>query len=482
MKKFLFTALMLLGIGFATSALSFSGKWEGTLDLGMAKLRVVFDLHELADGSLSATLDSPDQGVTGIPCEAKRLPGYYKLEIKVPSINACYTGAIDETRGHTIVGTFTQNGYELPLELGCTMHYDGDVVRYLKPEKPQTLSMMSKDGKIIETPDDEWKGSYNFQEVKFGHDDVTLAGTLYMPSGGGDNGFPAAIIVSGSGTQDRDGNMMGIKPYASIASYLHSRGIAVLCYDDRGAGKSSPLKGNETTFDFARDAQAAFDYMMTVNGIDHSRIGYIGHSEGGQIAFINAASNPRVAFVVSLAGPATSGRDVMVKQNLSLLDMMGVPYTPTQVEEVSAIFDDIVNIADTTALRESLRKRLAASTLQRYTNEQLEQTVAVMTSPWYITSIRFDPKPYLEKITCPVLALNGEWDFQVNAEQTFESLRANVKNVRCELLSEHNHMFQKCSSKLESMNYATQGNLSWQTCDLIENFIKGIFPEKSNTP
>ena len=478
MKKFLFTALMLLGIGFAASALSFSGKWEGTLDLGGATLRVVFNIHELADGTLSATLDSPDQGVTGIPCEATRLPGYYKLEIKVPSINASYTGAIDETKGQTIVGTFTQNGYELPLELGCTMHYDGDVVRHLKPEKPKKLSMMTKDGKIIETPEDEWKGSYNFQEVKFGHDDVTLAGTLYMPSGGGGNGFPAAIIVSGSGTQDRDGNMMGIKPYASIASYLHSRGIAVLCYDDRGAGESCPLNGNETTFDFARDAQAAFDYLMTVNGIDHSRIGYIGHSEGGQIAFINAASDKRVAFVVSLAGPAASGRDVMVQQNLSLLDLQGVPYTQTQVNEISSIFDDIVNIADTTALRNSLRSRLAASTLQRYTADQLEQAVAVMTSPWYLTSIRFNPKPYLEKITCPVLALNGEWDCQVDAKQTFDALKASVKNVRCELLQQHNHMFQKCNSKLESFNYPTQGDISWTTLGLIEEFIKGVYPKK----
>lgn len=477
MKKIISFVLMLSCVAFCAKALSFSGKWEGTLDLGATKLRVVFDIHELADGALSATLDSPDQGVTGISCEATRLPGYYKLEIKVPSINACYTGAVDETKENTIVGTLSQNGFELPLELCCVEHYTGGVVSYIKPKKPEEVKLLNGDSTTIK-PIDEWKGSYEFQEVKFGHDDVTLAGTLYMPSRGGERGFPAAIIVSGSGTQDRDGNMMGIKPYASIASYLHNRGIAVLCYDDRGAGESSPLKGNETTFDFAKDAQAAFDYLMTAKGIDHSRIGYIGHSEGGQIAFINAANDKRVAFVVSLAGPAASGRDVMVQQNLSILDMQGVPYTQTQIDEISGIFDDIVNIADTTALRESLRKRLAASTLQRYTAEQMEQSVAIMTSPWYITSIRFNPKPYLEKITCPVLALNGEWDCQVDAKQTFDALKASVKNVRCELLPKHNHMFQESESKLESLNYPALGDISWQTRGIIEDFIKGVYPEK----
>ncbi len=474
MKKFISLVLMLLCVGVGAKADWFSGKWEGKLQVGATQLTVVFDIHEFQDGTLSATLDSPDQGATGIPCEAKRLPGYYRLEIKVPSINACYTGAIDETKGHTLVGTFSQNGYELPLELGCTMHYDGNVVIYAKPEKPQKLYMRTEDGKIRETLEDEWRGNYHFQEVKFGHDDVTLAGTLYMPSG---RGLPAVIIVSGSGTQDRDGSMFNIKPYASIAAYLQNRGVAVLCYDDRGAGESSPLKGDETTFDFAKDAQAAFDYLTTVKGIDHTRIGYVGHSEGGQIAFINAANDPRVAFVISLAGPAASGRDVMVQQNLSILDFMGVPYTQTQVNEISAIFDDIVNISDTTALRESLRKRLAASTLQRYTNEQLEQSVAVMTSPWYLTSIRFDPKPYLQRITCPVYAFNGEWDCQVDAKQTFDALEANVKNVKCKLMPKHNHLFQQSETKLESMNYSTLGDISMDIREAIATIVKGIYPE-----
>ena len=448
MKKLLFTSLMIFFIGFAVSALSFSGKWEGTLKAGLVKLRLVFNIQESQDGTLSATLDSPNQGATDIPCDATRVPGNDKIEINVPLYHAKFTGALNNGK---IEGTFSQNGLNLPLTMEKVEKENSN------PDLPQ------------ETSNQE---SYDYL---FKHDGVTLAGQLDMPPASFSRPCPAVILISGSGTQDRDEALLGLKPFKVISDYLTSHGIAVFRYDDRGAGESSPLNGNETTLDFAKDAQAAFDLVCDqYEMIDPTCIGYIGHSEGGQIAFVNAASDKRVAFVVSLAGPAASGRDVMVKQNLSLLDMMGVPYTQSQVDEVSAIFDDIVNIADTVALRESLRKRLTASTLQHYTDEQIEQNVAAMTSPWYITYIRFNPKPYLEKITCPVLALNGEWDFQVDAKQTLDALKTSVKNVQCKLLPKHNHLFQECASKFESMNYATQGNISSITLDYIKDFIKCV--------
>ena len=476
MKKTISLVFMLLCVTFAAKAFWLSARWEGTVQMGKTQQTLKFNIGETRDGSLDAYICAINGEGTNIPCEASRLPGYYQVEIKIPSMNACFTGKVIDS--NCIDGTFSQNGKEHPLKLLCKDYDTGEVVQYIKPLKPKKLDQPNQDSTILIPVEKEWKGSFNFQEVKFGHDDVTLAGTLYMPSGCGENGLPAAVLVSGSGTQDRDGAMFGTKPYESIASYLLCRGVAVLCYDDRGAGESSPLKGNETTFDFARDAQAAFDFLMDYEGINHSRVGYIGHSEGGQIAFINAASDPRVAFVVSLAGPAVKGRDVMVKQNLSMLDMVGMPYTQSQVEEIEAIFDDIVNIADTTELQESLRKRFAASTLQRYTPELIEQSVALMTTPWYMTFVRLDPKAYLEKINCQVLALGGEWDFQVDAETSFNALKASVKNVRCELLPEHNHMFQKCASKLESLNYATQGEISSTTRGLILDFIKGVYTKK----
>ncbi|MBO4723490.1 MAG: alpha/beta hydrolase [Muribaculaceae bacterium] len=471
MKKTISLVIMLLCFGFAADAMWLSARWEGTVQVGKEQQTLKFNINEARDGSIDAYISAINGKGTNIPCEASRLPGYYQIEIKIPSMNACFTGTVIDS--DCIEGTFLQNGKEQPLKLLCTDYDSGEVVMHIRPQKPKPLLLIDTLGNK-KTIEQEWKGDFAFREVKFGHDDVTLAGTLYYPCGN----CPVAILVSGSGTQDRNGEMFGTKPYESIASYLLSRGVGVLCYDDRGAGESSPLKGNETTFDFAKDAQSAFDFLMNYEGINHSRIGYCAHSEGGQIAFINAANDPRVAFVISLAGPAVKGRDVMVKQNLSMLDMVGMPYTQAQVEEIEGIFDDIVNIADTTALQESLRKRFAASTLQRYTPELIEQSVELMTSPWYMTFVRFDPKPYLEKINCQVLALNGEWDFQVDAEQTFNALKANVKNVMCELLPEHNHMFQQCASKLESLNYATQGEISGTTRARILDFVKGVYTKK----
>ena len=469
MKKTISLVIMLLCVTFATKAYWISGEWECTVLVDNTQQTLKFSIRELTDGTLSAYLDEINGEEKRIPCEAARLPGYYQIEIKVPPIDACFTGTILNSK--SIEGTFSQNGTEQYIKFRCISHDTGEVVAHIRPQKPKLLLDTLGNEEIIER---EWTGNFTYREVKFGHDDVTLAGTLYRPFGY----CPVVILVSGSGTQDRDGTMFGYHPYRAIAEELLSRGVGVLCYDDRGAGESSPLKGNETTFDFAKDAQSAFDFLMSYEGINHSRIGYCGHSEGGQIAFINAANDPRVAFVISLAGPAVKGRDVMVKQNLSMLDMVGMPYTQAQAEEIEAIFDDIVNIADTTQLRESLRKRFAASTLQRYTPELIEQSVELMTSPWYMTFVRFDPKPYLEKINCLVYALSGEWDFQVDAEQTFNALKASVKNVTCELLPEHNHMFQECASKLESFNYATQGEISWTTRGRILDFVKGVYTKK----
>ena len=475
MKKTISLMSMLLCFAFAAQAFWLSARWEGTVQVGLRPQTLKFNISESFDGSLEAYISAVNGEETRIACEASRLPGYYQIEIKIPSINSCFTGTVIDH--NSIEGTFVRDGKKQPLKLMCKDYDTGEVVQYLRPVKPRTLPVM-KDGDTTKLIKKEWKGNLNFQEVTFGHDNVTLAGTLYMPSGTGTHGVPAAIIVSGSGTQDRDGSMMGLTPYRAIAEDLLCHGVAVLTYDDRGAGESSPLKGNETTLDYARDAQAAFDFLMNTPGINHSRIGYCGHSEGGQIAFINASRDPRVAFVVSLAGPAVSGRDVMVQQNLSLLDISGITCTPAQVAELNGIFDDIVNIADTAQLQQSLRQRLAASTLQHYTPELLEQSVALMTTPWYMTFVRLDPKPYLEKINCQVLALNGEWDFQVDAEQTFNALKASLKNVTCKILPEHNHMFQKCPSKLASLNYASQGDISETTLRLILEFIKGVYTKK----
>lgn len=445
MKKVL-SLLLLTLTALSSSAMSLAGKWGGTLSLGPQKIPLVFNITQADAAKWSVTLDVPSQGAYGIPCEAT--VDNDKIEIKMDVMNASYSGTI--TGDDVINGSFSQRGFNLPLELTKKENNSGDRI---EPSQQQRRE----------------------HAVSFTSDGVTLNGTLELPGGSDVTApYPAVVLVSGSGTQDRDETILGHKPFKEISNYLADNGIAVLRYDDRGAGESGPLKGNETTLDFAGDAKAAFNCLATQPNIDMRRIGYIGHSEGGLIAFINAAGDPSVGFVISLAGSAVNGRDLMVKQNLSLLDMQGVPYAQAQIDELNTIFSHIATINDTVKLREALRADLSASTLQRYTSEQLEQSVAVMTTPWYISTIRFNPEPYLKKISCPVLALNGEWDFQVNAEQNLAAIKASVKNATCVTLPRHNHLFQEATSKLESLNYATLGEISQATLEAIKNFILSI--------
>lgn len=442
MKKSLFVLFMLGFTLLTANAQQFSGKWEGKLSLGLNKLPLVFNIMQHNDTQCDVTMDSPAQGATGIPCEESI--DNDKIVINIPAINGKFSGSLSED---VINGTFSQNGFDLPLKLKCSNHDNGSA-QVIKQEK-----------------------NNNEREVTFSHDGITLSATLAMPKDA-HSPCPAVILVSGSGTQDRDETILGHKPFKTISDFLTQNGVAVLRYDDRGAGKSSALVGTETTLHFAQDALAAFNFLATEQGIDAQRIGYIGHSEGGQIAMINAASDKRVAFIISLAGPAVKGQDLMVKQNLSMLDMAGIPYTQAQVDELKTTFNHIATISDTTKLRETLRTDLSKSTLQHYTPEQLEQAVAIMTSPWYVASIGFNPEPYLKKINCPMLALGGEWDFQVDAHQNLTAIKAIVKNATCVTLPRHNHMFQECNSRTESANYGSLGEISQLTLDTMLQFIK----------
>ncbi|MBQ2562268.1 MAG: alpha/beta hydrolase [Muribaculaceae bacterium] len=444
--------LLIFFITLSATAMSLAGKWEGALSLGPQKIPVAFNITQADAGKWHVTLDVPSQGGYGIPCEAT--VGDNKIEIKMDAMNASYNGTI--TSDNTIKGTFSQRGFNLPLELTKKESNSNDRI---EPQQQQRRE----------------------QAVSFTSDGVTLSGTLELPSRSDvATPYPAVVLVSGSGTQDRDETILGHKPFKEISNYLADNGIAVLRYDDRGAGESGPLKGNETTIDFARDAHAAFECLASQPNIDARRMGYIGHSEGGLIAFINAAGNPGVGFVISLAGPAVKGNELMVKQNLALLEARGIPYTQAQVDELNTIFNNIVTTNDTLKLREVLRANLAASTLQRYTSEQLDQSVAVMTSPWYISFIRFNPTPYLQQITCPMLALGGEWDFQVDAEQNLAAIKANVKNATCVGLPRHNHLFQEANSRIESLNYGALGNISKLTLETILDFIKGNGSSQTN--
>ena len=402
MKRFIVVAVML----FASVAMADAqtGTWSGQLEVSGMKLSVVFHLDDE-----KPTLDSPDQGVKGIPAELERgLAG--KITVKIPSLAASYEG---QWLINKIVGTFTQMGRSLPLTL---------TVGEPKLNRPQT-------------PQPPYP--YTEEEVTFYNGNVVLKGTLTLPEGFSGQ-TPVMVMVTGSGQQNRDEEIFEHKPFAVIADAFARAGIATLRYDDRGfSGYEGDISAC-TVEDFKNDALAGIRLMRE----RFDKVGVIGHSEGGTIALMLAAEN-QVDFMISLAGMAVSGAETLVWQNRLALAEAGMSQEVTDeyCKLVSEAFDARINgepmpKADNRDLPDGLKQNYLA-------------VLAQLQTPYMSRFIALDVRPLLDKITCPVLALNGTKDTQVQHESNLGALRGglrdNPKN-RIEAVEGLNHLFQHCNT------------------------------------
>ena len=423
------------------------GYWKGEV----MSLPIVFHVVE-REGGLSATLDSPMQGAKDIPCESIELKGD-SVVIKMPLLQASFKGVF-EADENSIRGIFTQ-GISVPMLLTRTTEEASKLYRPQEPKPPFV---------------------YNSREVTFSHDGITLAGTLTTPMWG--YRYPAVVLVTGSGAQNRDEEILGHKPFAVIADYLTRAGFAVLRYDDRGVGGSTKGNPDDTTLDYATDAIAAIKFLKTQSIIDSTRIGIIGHSEGGTIAFICAAQRPDdVAFVVSLGGAVVKGKELMVMQNKMIAEAAGRPLTGELEQNVVAVFDAIDSIEDNDEL--SLQLKELMSKQGNLSEAEIANQVKHMVSPWYSAFIRLNPGEYIQKMKCPVLALNGEWDVQVNAQQNLDALKTIYPEAEVKIYPGVNHMFQETSSLGQSLNYgAISQTFSPKVLDDIVKWLVKITAKK----
>lgn len=414
--------LLIIGvISLSAFAHDVIGYWKGEV----MSLPIVFHVEE-SDGGLSATLDSPMQGAKDIPCESIELKGD-SVVIKMPLLQASFKGVF-ETDKNSIRGIFTQ-GISVPMLLTRTTE---EATKMYRPQEPKPPFV------------------YNSREVTFSHDGITLAGTLTTPMWG--NLYPAVVLVTGSGAQNRDEEILGHKPFAVIADHLTRAGFAVLRYDDRGVGGSTKGNPDDTTLDYATDAIAAIEFLKTQSIIDSTRIGVMGHSEGGTIAFICAAQRPDdVAFIVSLGGAVVNGKELMVMQNKMIAEAAGHPLSEELEQNVVAVFDAIASIDDKDEL--SLRLKELMTKQGSLSETEIANQVKHMVSPWYSAFIRLNPEEYIRKMKCPVLALNGEWDVQVNARQNLDALKTIYPEAEVKIYPGVNHMFQEASSLGQSLNY-----------------------------
>ncbi len=302
--------------------------------------------------------------------------------------------------------------------------------------------------------------SYNSESVSFVNSqagNIKLAGTLTLPKD--IKKPPIAILISGSGPQNRDEELMNHKPFLILADYLTSNGIAVLRYDDRGIAESEGDFKTATSFDFATDVEAAIEYLKTRADIDTSKIGLIGHSEGGLIAPIVASKNKDVAFIISLAGTGVDGREVILAQAWEIAKQMGALETTLKFNDtLSKIAYNIIKTeteTDTAQIKlkiatnlKAYKKDIASSPYAFYINDQvIGKFTNIGANNWFTTFIRTNPQDYYSKTTCPVLAINGSKDLQVLPKLNLAGIKQALKNannndVTIKELEGLNHLFQ----------------------------------------
>ena len=424
--------LLLAGLALSSSlsAQDISGAWHGKLSLPTGSLTIVFHISQTEQDVYVTTLDSPDQGANGIKTQTTSFNDS-TLIIQIPVIHASYKGKLNSD--NTINGTFTQ-GMPLPLNL-----VKGEASRPKRPQEPQPPF------------------PYRSEEVTVRNerDGINLAGTLTLPEKG--TKFPAVVMVTGSGAQNRDEEIMGHKPFFVIADYLTRNGIAVLRCDDRGTAASQGTHATATNEDFATDTEAMVNYLRSRKEINAKKIGIIGHSAGGIIAFIVAKKDLSIAFVVSLAGAGVRGDSLMLKQVELISKSQGMPDAVWQGMKPS-IRNRYAILQQTDKTPEELQKELYADVTKTMSPEQLKDLntiqqisaqISSMTSPWYLHFMRYDPGQDLKKLKCPVLALNGEKDIQVDAAMNLAAIQERItgngnKNVTVKAYPNLNHLFQTC--------------------------------------
>ncbi|MCZ8215835.1 MAG: alpha/beta hydrolase, partial [Cyclobacteriaceae bacterium] len=281
------TLLLTLLVSLTTLAQGINGQWNGLLKVQGTQLRVVFNIKQTENG-LSATLDSPDQGAKGIPTTASSFENGV-LKIAIANLTVEYEGTLGSD--NIIVGTFKQAGQTFPMNLSKEKVEKEKIVRPQEPAKPYPY----------------YSEDVTFENKSAG---ISLAGTLTLPKKEGI--FPVVILISGSGPQNRDEELMGHKPFLVLSDHLTKNGIAVLRYDDRGTALSKGDFKTATSADFATDVEAAMAYLKTRKEINKKKIGLIGHSEGGLIAPMVASRSKDVSFIVLLAGPGIPGDSILL--------------------------------------------------------------------------------------------------------------------------------------------------------------------------
>ena len=455
-------AIVVVGLSVSHAEDRVTGHWEGQIDIPGQPITVKVDLT-MNDGDWRGTIDIPTQGAKGLPLSDIHVveeDGSLQVKFSIRGVpgNPTFDGQLQDG---AISGTFSQGiatfGFRLSRE---------SVKGPARPQEPKPPF------------------PYKSEEVAFQNGAVNLAGTLTLPQG--DGPFPAVLLISGSGLQDRDETLVGHKPFWVLADHLSRAGIAVLRVDDPGIGQSTPHPKPPTTADFATDVEAGVAFLKQDDRM--GRIGLIGHSEGGLIAAIVASRSNDVSFVVLMAGPGVPGAELLWKQNERIFDAAGIAGERKQnllilLNRLFTILtsEDMAEDERRQGVDEIVRKQLEINGTPpaQQDEAQVRALVEQSLTPWMRYFLTFDPRPALEKIRVPVLALNGELDVQVDADQNLTAIAAALnkgenQDVTVHRLPEHNHLFQHARTGLMNEYGAIEETLSPKVLDLIRDWVLSV--------
>jgi len=411
-----------------------NGIWQGTLKVPGGELRIVFKISQKEDGTLTAAMDSPDQGASDIPVSNVTFNND-SLRIESNLIRGVYNGHL-QLDNLTIKGFWTQGGMTFPLDIK-------------RVEEAPTLNRPQ-----------EPKPPYPYLEedvtVRNESARIELAGTFTRPSSGGP--FPSIILISGSGPQDRNETIFGHRPFLVMADYLTRQGIAVLRIDDRGVGKSGGDCSKATSRDFASDVLAGINYLKTRTEVNPKQIGLIGHSEGGIIAPMVAAKSTDVAFIVLMAGTGLTGEEILYQQSDLIARADGasdsaIMKNRQSQQQLFAIVkqekdDSVAAVKLRSVIKETINQlseaeKKALGNGAAYINAQVQQLIA----PWFRFFLTYDPKTALMELKCPILAINGELDRQVPPKENLTAIEQTLNasgnaNYTIKKFPQLNHLFQ----------------------------------------
>ncbi len=435
----------------------FDGIWQGTLSVQDEKLTIAFHISSNADGSFSATLDSPEQGTVDVPFDSAVVDkNKMTVRLEIQAAQGSFFGSLENDG--TIIGHWSQGEMVLPLTLKRVERAPG-VSRPQEPKPPFPYTVED----------------VTYQNVKAG---VTLAATLTVPAGAGP--FPAVLLVAGSGRMNRDEAIFGHRPFWVLADYLTRQGIAVLRADKRGIGKSTGDYSKAVDADFADDALAGVEYLKARKEVNPQAVGVIGHSEGGIVAPRVAASTSDVAFIVLMGAPGLPGDQIILSQLTLILKASGAD--DAKVQESRATQEKVIAVAkqetDATTAEKKIREILKASLPKDAPAGAVDAQIKRAVSPWYHDFLNYDPRPALSKVKCPVLAIAGSKDLQVAPVENLFAIKGALdaggnKASSIKMLPGLNHLFQTAKTGSPAEYGQIEETLSAAALKAVGDWIAG---------